>query len=154
MGCDIHSHAERKNARDEWEIINDFKPFEWRRYGLFGFLADVRNYSRVPPIAERRGIPDDSSLYVAEDYEDEGEDAHSASWLLVSELMSFNYDACFEDRRETRELEPNLRSSACTSSPGSGRKTTYREFLGEDFFDELRNIQSSGAERIIFWFDN
>ena len=51
MGADIHSFAEvRKDGK--WVIVNDVdfgterwptnSPFDWRGYGMFGFLADVR----------------------------------------------------------------------------------------------------------------
>ena len=29
-----------------------------------------------------------------------------------------------------------------------------RELLGEGFFDELQELKTCGAERIVFWFDN
>ena len=63
MGCDIHSYAEVRNKETgKWEqafnfvTLNDFDknylnrekgdyPFDWRAYGMYGFLAGVRNYS-------------------------------------------------------------------------------------------------------------
>ena len=39
-------------------------------------------------------IPDDSPL------KDSYEDYHSCSWLPLEELLAFNYDAQFEDRRD------------------------------------------------------
>ena len=32
--------------------------------------------------------------------------------------------------------------------------TTYREFLGEAFFDDLARLVAAGADRVVFWFDN
>lgn len=154
MGCDIHSHAERKNERGEWEKIADIEPFNWRSYGMFGFLAGVRNYSDVPPLAEQRGMPADASRDVAENYDGWGSDAHSASWLTVAELLAFNYDAPCEDRRVTRQVGPNHYNGGCTCNPGEGEQTTFREFLGDGFFEELRKLQAAGAERVVFWFDN
>lgn len=60
MCCDIHSYAERK-VGDRYELVNDrvfpteygaphSAPFDWRSYGMYGFLAGVRNYSEVTPI--------------------------------------------------------------------------------------------------------
>ncbi len=154
MGCDIHSHAERKNSSGAWEKIADLEPFDWRAYGMFGFLAGVRNYSDVPQIAEQRGFPEDASSDVAAEYESWDMDAHSASWLTVAELLAFDYDAPCENRRVTRQLGPNLYSGGCTCAPGEGQQTTFREFLGDDFFEELRKLQEAGAERVVFWFDN
>lgn len=154
MGCDIHSHAERKNTSGQWEKVPNLQPFYSRSYGTFGFLADVRNYSGLTPIAEQRGMPEDASAEVANDYEGWSSDAHSASWLTVAELEAFDYDAQCEDRRVTRQLGPNLYSGGCTCEPGDGKTQSYREFLGEWFFKDLQELQAAGAERIVFWFDN
>lgn len=154
MGCDIHSYAERKNAGGQWEVVPKLQPFNDRSYGTFGFLADVRNYSGLTPIAEQRGMPEDTSAEAAEAYECWSSDAHSASWLTVAELAAFDYDAQCEDRRVTRQLAPNLYSGGRTCEPGEGKTQTYREFLGEWFFKDLQELQAAGAERIVFWFDS
>jgi len=153
MGCDIHAYAE-KMAGGGWVHVADIHPFDCRDYGLFGFLAGVRNYSAVTPIAVPRGIPKDASQYVREQYEYWDTNAHSASWLLVSELASFDYDAMMEDRRCTRQTGPNCWDGGQTADPGDGKNMTYREFLGRHFFTDLRRLQDAGAERVVFWFDN
>lgn len=153
MGCDIHSHAEKK-IEGVYEKIQGLEPFDWRNYGMFGFLADVRNYPAVPPISKSRGIPVDVSAEVAENYENWGSDAHSASWLSVEELTAFNYDAKMEDRRVTRQIGVNSWDGGCTADPGEGEETTFREFLGETFFADIQKLKDAGADRIIFWFDN
>lgn len=149
MGCDIHSVAERR-ADGKWEAIKGFAPFDWRSYGMFGFLANVRNYSAIPCISEPRGLPDDSPF--SEDHSDC--DYHSGSWLSVDELSAFDYEQEIEDRRVTRQVAPNMWSGAVTAEPGEGAKTTFREFLGEGFFDDLQKLKDIGAERIVFCFDN
>jgi hypothetical protein len=154
MGCDIHSNAERRNTEGEWEDMPELSPFDWRSYGLYAFLADVRNYSKVTPISPRRGIPNDASASVKASYEAWDLDAHSASWLSIAELDAFNYDAATEDRRVGKQVTPNFYDGSWTAPAGEGRATTYREFLGEDYFDELARLKAAGAERIVFWFDN
>jgi hypothetical protein len=74
---------------------------------MFGFLANVRNYSAVPPIAEQRGFPDDASEGAKAEYDD-GFGYHSPSWLMVNELLAFNYDALMENRRVTRQLASGI----------------------------------------------
>jgi hypothetical protein len=148
MGCDIHSYAEKKTD-NRWKMIPDLNPFDWRSYGMYGFLANVRNYSAVPPISEPRGLPDDASEDVKDKKEYWDTDAHSASWLSLTELLGFDYDAPLEDRRVMRNG-----NGGCTCEPGEGKKTTYREFLGTSFFDDIEKLKSEGAERIVFWFDN
>ncbi len=155
MGCDIHVYAERKNAAGKWEQIELVQPIlDDRSYSRFGFLANVRNYSGIPPIAEPRGLPSDMSAAVTQECEDWKFDAHSSSYLLVSELLEFDYDKPCEDRRVTKQIGPNSYDGGCTCPIGQGKKTTFREFLRESFFVELEKLKDVKAERIIFWFDN
>jgi hypothetical protein len=154
MGCDIHSYAEKKNKDGAWERISNYRFFEWRSYGVFGFLADVRNYSAVKPISKPRGLPKDISKEVFTKYEMQKGDAHTASWLSVGELTSFNYEELMEDRRVAVQLAPRAYSGGETTEKGKGIKITFRQFLGEKFFDDLEKLKSSGAERLVFWFDN
>lgn len=154
MGCDIHMHVEKKLDDGSYAELHGVNFLDCRSYGIFGFLADVRNYSAVTPISQPRGVPDDVSAGLKADYESWGSDAHSASWLSVEELLAFNYDAPTEDRRVMRQVGPNHWNGGCTTEPGEGRLTTYREFLGSWFMDELEALKASGADRIVFWFDN
>jgi hypothetical protein len=153
MGCDIHSHAERR-VGDGWEAIPGLHPFDWRSYGMYGFLAGVRNYSAVPEIAPKRGVPDDLSAGVRGEYDGWDSDAHSASWLSVEELTAFDYNQVMEDRRVTRQTASNVWDGGCTAAPGEGETMTYREFLGDAFFADLEKLKAAGAERVVFWFDN
>lgn len=151
MGCDIHTRAE-KRVDGQWVPVRGGfadgpNPFDWRSYGVFGFLADVRNYSDVPPLAKPRGLP-------ADFVEDEYLGDHSFSWLGVDELARFDYDRAVEDRRVTRELAPNFTIGACTAEPGGGEMTTYRAFLGASFFADLERLKAMGAERVVFGFDS
>jgi hypothetical protein len=150
MGCDIHSRAERR-VDGSWQIIPDLHPFDWRSYGMYGFLADVRNYSKVPPLAPPRGVPEDSPR---NDDDRQGLGDHSFSWLSLEELLSFNYDAIFEDRRVTRQIDHNLISGAVTADQGEGEQVSFRDFLGEAFFNDLEKLKAAGAERVVFGFDN
>lgn len=152
MGCDIHSYAE-KRVNGKWESVA-VSPFDWRSYGMYGFLADVRNYSAVPPIAQPRGLPEELSFDTQKEYEHWDGDAHTASWLSLAELLAFDYDHPMEDRRVTRQVGPNAWNGGCTADLGEGTMTTYREFLGKMFFADLERLKAAGAERIVFWFDN
>src|SRR5690606_38816819 len=122
MGCDIHTVAERF-VDGSYEAINDVKfseglaPFNWRSYGLFGFLADVRNYSSVPVAHELRGWPESASGGARELYEDWCGDGHSHGWLSIRELMAVDYSQTFFDTR-------------------INDMTTLREFLGPDYFSD------------------
>lgn len=150
MGCDIHTRAE-KRVDGKWEVIPGITPFDWRWYGMYGFLANVRNYSGIPPLSEPRGLPDDAP---PEDEDNGWLGDHSFSWLSVDELTSFDYDAAVEDRRYTRQEGPNFWNGAATADPGQGKMTTYREFLGESFFADLEKLKAIGAERVVFGFDS
>jgi hypothetical protein len=173
MGCDIHSYAETK-WNGKWELStkpvfknswydpkSDYfkdepkfipEPFNWRSYSMYGFLADVRNYSYSPVISEPRGLPDDVSDEVKKEYDYWDMDGHSHSWLTLRELLDYDYDQIFEDRRTTKDGD-----GAADAGEGNGVKTSIREFLGESFFEQIEGMQKLGNPedvRVVFWFDN
>jgi hypothetical protein len=152
MGCDIHPYAERKEG-NQWVPVT-INIFDCRNYGLFGFLAGVRNYSEVPPISAPRGLPPDVSFDTRDAYERWDLDAHSASWLSVTELVAFDYNQTMEDRRVTIQTGPHSWNGGATAEPGGGKIMTFREFLGEAFFADLEQLKMAKAERVIFWFDS
>ena len=115
MGCDIFSWVEvYAPAGRNWKaIFNAFPadafqrehdhiefvsyPFRWRDYGLFGFLAGVRNYAHCEPLAAPSGLPpgcDVEGGCRVDDIDSLGE-FHSHSWFLVSELQAFDYTGDF-----------------------------------------------------------
>lgn len=138
MGTDIKCLAQRQTT-EGWETIGP--AFDWRDYGLYGFFADVHNYSVSPVIAEPRGQPTDMS---EADRDEVHEDLHSQSWLSLEELRAYDYDQQFEDRRQNGTTLPE----------GEGGWTTLREFLGEGYFDELHRLEAAGASRIVFGFSS
>ncbi len=168
MGCDIHSRIQIQQKNGTWKTVvarifptsyamlfdegDEFneptaEPFDWRNYGMFAFLADVRNYSHIPPISAPRGLPSDLGVTDPNQLEDYFGD-HSFSWLGLDELLAFDYDQTFEDRRTT---------SAADTGPGNGKKTTYRKFLGPTFFrdlDIIRLVAQDNKARVVFGFDN
>lgn len=195
MGCDIHSFAEVKR-NGKWEevknafTIGDFEkeyhkkergdePFYWRSYAIFGFLADVRNYSHCECITgETRGLPDDSEYLNTpldepeefsyggyshgtatskkEQYLYDG-DYHSHSYITLKELLDWDYDKTFWDRRVTKQTSPNSWNGAALAEEGEGEVVTYRDHLGEGFFEHIADLQALGNPedvRIVFWFDN
>ena len=177
MGCDIHAFAEIRQPDRSWKRCGDVfpypesdrawrkqthgcQPFDWRSYGVFGFLADVRNYSAVPCIAKPRGLPHDLSPEVNAEYETWDVDAHSLSWLSLRELAEFDYDAPVIDRRITRQEGPNFFNGGATATAAEealATKTTFREFLGDFFMRDVDILKTLGPlddVRIVFWFDN
>lgn len=152
MGCDIHSYAEKQDG-GRWVGL-DVEAFEDRDYGFFGWLANVRNYSAMTPIAADRGFPADASSEAAKHYEAWSGDAHSESWVSLAELLALDYDQPVEDRRTTKQLGPNRWTGGATCDPREGKTQTLREFLGPGFFAVLKRLQDAEAGRVVFWFDN
>lgn len=187
MGCDIHSFAEVKTEgkwkRIEDKIFpdwNDFttEPFGCRSYSLFGFLAGVRNYSESEVIIEPRGLPLDSEylnsptdypeirsywteepVKVETNLDDISSDMnyHTHSHIYLNELLAFDYNKYFEDKRITVQTGPNSFNGAGKAKEGEGNIITYKEHLGESYFKDLEILKSLGNPedvRIVFYFDN
>lgn len=149
MGCDIHTAVQvRKNGI--WEDV-DLRVFDGRHYGLFAFLANVRNYSAITPLDDPRGVPDD---FDSEAYREWGCDAHSASWFSGAELGAIDFNQVIEDRRVTRQTAPNCFDGSCTCSPGNGNQMRLYEFLGAKYVNDIQAIAAIGDSRLVFWFDN
>lgn len=135
MGCDIYAYAEKKDEQGQWVYLPDVSPFDIRNYTLFSFLAGVRNYMNIIPVSVPRGFPDDASPEVLVEYMTDG-DWHSASWLTIVELMSFDYGQLVGVREVGKAPRP------------------VAAFLGEWYFDEIERLSSLGVERVVFWFDS
>jgi len=157
MGCDIHTITEVKTP-DGWKAALLDKPaFDWRTYRMYGFLADVRNYSDTPPICARREWPEDITQEARDLRERWEGDAHSFTHLTLAELQAFDYAQPVEDRRVTKQIGPNAWDGGATAEPGGGKMTTYRDFLDTGFFDELRRLSELGKPedvRVLMFFDN
>jgi hypothetical protein len=150
--CDLHCYAEKRIDAGWQPLPASF--FGNRDYAVFGFLANVRNYAMATPVAAPRGLPDDASSTVRKLYYNLGDDAHTASWLSVTELLEFDYDQAVEDRTESGSATSTPWRGLRTCAPGEGRVTTYRRLLGAAYFEELERLHQDGADRIVFWFDN
>lgn len=155
MGCDIHSYVERK-INGVWEYEDTpFEPFGNRSYSVFAFLAGVRNYDCCEPICERRGLPYDCSDYVTEEYDRGG--WHSCSYLMLDELLDYDYSKTFWNRRVSKQIAPNMWSGRELAEEGEGVIISYRDNLGEHFFKDLEALSILDEPeniRIVFWFDN
>jgi len=174
MGCDIHPIAEvRKEGKwtavtadvfpfSEWDRKYYKKdggsaPFDWRSYSMFAFLAGVRNLDHCEPLSEPRGIPDDASEE-AKELEAFWEcNGHSHSYVTLQELLAFDYDKTFGNRRVTKQVGPNAWSGGELAEEGEGEIVTYRENLGPHFFAHLEALKALGEPqdvRVVFLFDN
>lgn len=185
MGVDITSFAEVRTG-GKWIKVEDkifpeydrmsSEPFGHRSYTIFGFLADVRNYSASPVICPPRGLPNDSeylnspSPYYGyeinpltgkpiplSERETVGSNVYgwSSSYLTLKELLDYDYDQQMEDRRCTVQTGPNSTYGGATCDPGQGKKMTVMEFLGNHFFEHITILQALGEPedvRVVFWF--
>lgn len=188
MGCDIHSFVEIREAGAGWRPLDrdvfplseydqrwrkqthGRSPFDWRSYGMYGFLADVNNWSHVPTCADTgRGLPDDVSPEVRREYcgqpdqewfgnaADDRCDGYGigTTWLALAELLAFDYDKIFWNRRVTKQTGPRTWDGAALAEEGEGEHLSVREFLDKAFFRDLDILATLGAPedvRVVCWF--
>jgi hypothetical protein len=149
MGCDIYAVVQIRRG-DKW-VRHPYEFFDDRNYRLFGWLADVRNYSAVRPISLPRGLPLDHGLELPPD---EFEYFHSWSWLTSSELAEVDYDQFVEDRRTTVIAPQGWRDGSATCEAGLGEFMLLRQFLGKVAMDDIYAIIRLGDARLIFGFED
>lgn len=124
--------------------------FEHPDYRIFGFLADVRNYSHSPVIAAPRGLPVDLDV-VGDDFDSWRPDLFSTSWLTLAELQAYDYDQVFCDRRVRKDG-----NGAALANKDHGEYRRLRDFLTPYFFERLTILAGLGVPedvRIVFGFD-
>ena len=156
MSCDIHLHTQKRDKEGNWETVEVKSRLSILdcNYNVFAFLAGVRNYSGILPISEPRGLPGEYLQSTDDWLNSNNPDIHSTSYLLMSELLSFDYDQPMEDRRCIRLTRTGAFDGGCTCEPGGGKMTTYRDYLGERYFKDLKTLKDAEVERIVFGFDN
>lgn len=134
MGAYIYGRFEKKNKEGKWETISGGADwFDFQSYFIYGWLADVRNMAGVPPLPykwEKAGEPID--------YESDYNYTLETKWLF-----EFDYDQLVEDRRDGHDTLPE----------GKGITASWREHLGEWWFEQLNVLKDSGAERLVFNFN-
>lgn len=143
MGTDMTVWVEVERSPGRWEWIESLKPFNWRSYAMYGWLADVRNYSFVKPMFPSRGRPKDFSVHIVW-YEDMGR----MTWFMLDELLAVDYTQEIEDRRSV---------DGKSFPEGEGTKMPLTLFLGEAFAEDLEVLlvvqEKLGRVRITVGFD-
>lgn len=169
MGCDIHMHVEFKSNRhwsgkkdwmcgdhfhsidptDSRYVIQHVGLLEDRCYSLFSVLANVRNGRDLPYISDPKGLPNDVTKYVEEDYDSWGCDAHSCSYLTLREIFEFN-----------EKVEPKNEFGGYILEPLIDRMFQRADELNVLYDFELKHPITDDVRkkmeniRIVFWFDN
>lgn len=157
MGVDISSLVEFRED-GEWEVVEEVfsresfngeiiktdSPFHWRSYRLFAFLANIRNDFGVTPI-KSHGIPEDATertKEIATGYYD-GDTDLQGDCIYLKDMLEFDYEQEFEDKNPYLGEDPVK------------HVTSYRDFLGEDYFRVLEELKALGAGddvRVYYWF--
>ncbi|MGW1067130.1 hypothetical protein ACWD4F_21755 [Streptomyces aureus] len=104
MGTDIHGFIEVRDEFIDLSEPDDDDPFlRWHPAGALDHFYDGRDYlafdclfgvrgSSFEPLAAGRGFPEDASRAVTRAFEEEGDDAHSPSWISWADVESASWD--------------------------------------------------------------
>jgi hypothetical protein len=132
MGTDMYMRVEiMENGK--W-VMMPFEPILDRHYGLYAFLANVRNDSEIRYISSPRGLPDDMSEGVRLAYENDDLGTRSFSYLTVEQLLDWPW---------SKEFSPGL---------------LWVEFVGHKFIAILKWLsrwtQRPDQVRLVFGFSS
>lgn len=147
MGYCIYSIVQRKTP-EGWETPIDLSDkFCSDSVKLSREALRFLGYEALPgvkPFAWARGrLPD--VVYADDPDEKEGPELYGPdfdmSWAMVDELLAFDYDQKVEFVPDDSDLKP-------TPVPDE----TYRQHLGEYYFQWINEIKAAGIERIVYGF--
>lgn len=190
MGADIHIHCEYfkkkywiKDDPGRWENCDiyawnpdtetyEFEDiYQYRDYELFGVLAGVRS-NELPQICEPKGLPKDISAKTQEEYNKFGGDAHTPSWLTLTELLQWKKDQKKKWKKLCKQCEVQvdaqhwskwnkyiIDSNGYVVEQSDHHKLDYLIKLIKhemkriwSFEDDIRS--KADEFRIVFWFDS
>ena len=155
MGCDIHLFLEKKLYDGTWKSACDwsenvdyedssfgeFIPVETyriRNYWIFAILAGVRNCYGLKPIKFPRGIPEDLSNALKNNFLEWGCDAHTPTHYTVQEI--------FDHYRKLNEKEER-------DVFGILVKKIVQEIYRKKYCcEKMSDLYKK--HRVIMWFDN
>ena len=127
MGCDIHAAIEyHEYSDDHWDTFA-LLGSEPRWYALFGALTDGEVRGQQPeghPKIAPRGFPDNAGWETRDEFEDDGSDAHTPSWVTPDEFAQA-LTACGEE-----------------------------EHYWPTVLATMRELEKKWPTRLVFWFDN
>ena len=135
MAKDIWIHIEHR-SRKKNKYVYDFEADGERIYALFGALAGARG--AIAPLYEPRGLPNDVSPEVLEEYRLFEGDAHTPSWLNTEEF------------RRCLDLTITVLSK---EEDEENVKTWLQAY--EKIYEYMKYCDDEGEpSRMVFWFDN
>jgi hypothetical protein len=96
MPCDIHVMVEVLPTDEgaTWLALSAGRNYVPPDYTLFAYLAGVRTWDNIQPIAKPRGVPDDLSPDVQREWESWKDYANTPTWLTPNEWVA----ACVQTR--------------------------------------------------------
>lgn len=169
MGCDIHAFVEYKRQESKrWQGVSSGEIALRRWYGIFAYMAGVRNYYNATYI-KPRGLPEDVSLQTARNLQlfidgtlkdkdfgkDKGVSINKAESLIKSgsSIKMGKYHISDPDIHSMSWLTAAEFESCLNSEPLEFDPKTAPDYSAA--LALLKHFESIGFEsRIVFGFDN
>ena len=124
------------------------QPFRDKNYNLFGWIADVKNYSKVTPFTHTKTLPDNLSTIVSNNIKKNC--LHT--FFFTRELLRVDYSQIVEDRRKLIYSKGDY-----TVDKGKGFKMKLSDYLGVDVMNTIDKMKehfekTTALTRIIMQF--
>ena len=128
----------KRQVKVEWNEKINIRKIISRNYDFFSVVFGVRRerpeeHYGISAIAPNRGIPEDASHTIKQEYKECEGDYHSASYITLKEFKEIPWDKC------------------------QGKIAEFCMMFGEDKLQPLMEALSDGTDknvRMVVWFDN
>jgi len=162
MGTSVNGVVEiNPTWLDEWLSVVDAGLILAKNYEVYGCLFGVRNNASFEPLFANRGLPNDCSKQVLEDYKLSADEYYDPSWCTYKELSEIDLEEMSREPVEWIEVKDTKHFLRSHPEQTVRKHISRGEALADPDFQTLFKLMGVLAERhgkervrLVVYFDN